>query len=129
MGVPLLCLLLYSAVVLDGCENAGLLGLTRVGSQRVVQISAGFMLFFSVLRRFRTVLASHTIANCGSSLLCHLCLCGFCWSGISPVLQLNSFRTKFILGFSLFLGLPVPQYFKDYILVSDRGPVHTGATW
>ncbi|KAL3611556.1 hypothetical protein D5086_002576 [Populus alba] len=49
MGVPLLCLLLYSAVVLDGCENAGLLGLTRVGSQRVVQISAGFMLFFSVL--------------------------------------------------------------------------------
>ncbi|XP_073265528.1 nucleobase-ascorbate transporter 4-like isoform X4 [Populus alba] len=48
MGVPLLCLLLYSAVVLDGCENAGLLGLTRVGSQRVVQISAGFMLFFSV---------------------------------------------------------------------------------
>ncbi|XP_073265522.1 putative nucleobase-ascorbate transporter 9 isoform X3 [Populus alba] len=76
MGVPLLCLLLYSAVVLDGCENAGLLGLTRVGSQRVVQISAGFMLFFSVLRRFRTVLASHTIANCGSSLLCHLCLCG-----------------------------------------------------
>ncbi|KAJ6965004.1 hypothetical protein NC652_003045 [Populus alba x Populus x berolinensis] len=79
--------------------------------------------------RFGTVLASHTIANCGSSLLCHLCLCGFCWSGISPVLQLNSFRTKFILGFSLFLGLPVPQYFKDYILVSGRGPVHTGATW
>jgi hypothetical protein len=30
-------------------ENAGLLGLTRVGSRRVVQISAGFMLFFSVL--------------------------------------------------------------------------------
>ncbi|KAJ6948815.1 hypothetical protein NC651_002971 [Populus alba x Populus x berolinensis] len=72
MGVPLLCLLLYSAVVLDGC---------------------------------------------------------FCWSGISPVLQLNSFRTKFILGFSLFLGLPVPQYFKEYLLVSGRGPVHTGATW
>lgn len=30
-------------------ENAGLLALTRVGSRRVVQISAGFMLFFSVL--------------------------------------------------------------------------------
>ncbi|KAG6789706.1 hypothetical protein POTOM_005825 [Populus tomentosa] len=41
------------------------------------------------------------------------------------VLQLNSFRTKFILGFSLFLGLPVPQYFKEYLLVSGRGPVHT----
>lgn len=30
-------------------ENAGLLALTRVGSRRVVQISAGFMIFFSIL--------------------------------------------------------------------------------
>lgn len=39
-------------VLLTSCfysENAGLLALTRVGSRRVVQISAGFMLFFSVL--------------------------------------------------------------------------------
>ncbi|KAL9367525.1 hypothetical protein Peur_038724 [Populus x canadensis] len=41
------------------------------------------------------------------------------------VLQLKSFRTKFILGFSLFLGLPMLQYFKEYLLVSGRGPVHT----
>ncbi|PWA71341.1 Extracellular ligand-binding receptor [Artemisia annua] len=32
-----------------GSENAGLLALTRVGSQRVIQISAGFMIFFSIL--------------------------------------------------------------------------------
>lgn len=30
-------------------ENAGLLALTRVGSRRVVQIAAGFMIFFSIL--------------------------------------------------------------------------------
>lgn len=30
-------------------ENAGLLALTKVGSRRVVQIAAGFMIFFSVL--------------------------------------------------------------------------------
>lgn len=30
-------------------ENVGLLGLTRVGSRRVVQISAGFMIFFAML--------------------------------------------------------------------------------
>ncbi|TQE10791.1 hypothetical protein C1H46_003694 [Malus baccata] len=29
-------------------ENAGLLALTRVGSRRVIQISAGFMIFFSI---------------------------------------------------------------------------------
>jgi hypothetical protein len=33
-------------------ENAGLLALTRVGSRRVVQISAGFMIFFSILGKF-----------------------------------------------------------------------------
>ncbi|GFY97545.1 Xanthine/uracil permease family protein [Actinidia rufa] len=39
-------------------ENVGLLGLTRVGSRRVVQISAGFMIFFSVLGKFGAVFAS-----------------------------------------------------------------------
>ena len=34
-------------------ENVGLVGLTRVGSRRVVQISAAFMLFFAI---FGTVL-------------------------------------------------------------------------
>ncbi|KAL2935973.1 Nucleobase-ascorbate transporter 6 [Bienertia sinuspersici] len=39
-------------------ENAGLLTLTRVGSRRVVQISAAFMLFFSILGKFGAVFAS-----------------------------------------------------------------------
>jgi xanthine/uracil permease len=30
-------------------ENVGLLGSTRIGSRRVIQISSGFMMFFSVL--------------------------------------------------------------------------------
>lgn len=33
-------------------ENAGLLALTRVGSRRVVQIAAVFMIFFSILGKF-----------------------------------------------------------------------------
>lgn len=39
--------------------------------------------------------------------------------------NLNSFRSKFILGFSLFMGLSVPQYFKEYVFVTGHGPVHT----
>ena len=30
-------------------ENVGLLGSTRIGSRRIIQISAGFMIFFSML--------------------------------------------------------------------------------
>ncbi|KAL5226939.1 hypothetical protein ABZP36_015204 [Zizania latifolia] len=39
-------------------ENSRLLVLTRVGSRRVVQISAGFMIFFSILGKFGAVFAS-----------------------------------------------------------------------
>ncbi|KAG2278299.1 hypothetical protein Bca4012_041383 [Brassica carinata] len=43
--------------------------------------------------------------------------------------NLNSFRTKFILGFSVFLGLSIPQYFNEYTAIKGYGPVHTGARW
>ncbi|MBA0674437.1 hypothetical protein Goari_016037, partial [Gossypium aridum] len=39
-------------------ENVGLLGLTRVGSRRVVQISAGFMMFFSIFGICPTLICS-----------------------------------------------------------------------
>lgn len=44
-NVLLICIMIFCAYR----ENIGLLGLTRIGSRRVVQISAGFMIFFSVL--------------------------------------------------------------------------------
>ena len=40
-------------------ENAGLLALTRVGSRRVIQISAGFMIFFSVFGMLAQVTLSY----------------------------------------------------------------------
>lgn len=43
--------------------------------------------------------------------------------------NLNSFRTKFILGFSIFMGLSIPQYFNEYTVINGYGPVHTGGRW
>lgn len=43
--------------------------------------------------------------------------------------NLNSFRNKFILGFSIFLGLSVPQYFNEYTVIAGYGPVHTHGRW
>ncbi|KAL2324291.1 hypothetical protein Fmac_023349 [Flemingia macrophylla] len=45
--------------------------------------------------------------------------------GFLQFCNLNSFRSMFILGFSLFMGLSVPQYFNEYLLLSGHGPVHT----
>ncbi|BBH03844.1 Xanthine/uracil permease family protein [Prunus dulcis] len=84
-------------------ENAGLLALTRVGSRRVVQISAGFMIFFSILGKFGAVFASIP----GPIIAALYCLFfAYVGAGGLSFLQfcnLNSFRTKFILGFSIFM--------------------------
>uniref|UniRef100_A0A5B7ADK2 Putative nucleobase-ascorbate transporter 6 n=1 Tax=Davidia involucrata TaxID=16924 RepID=A0A5B7ADK2_DAVIN len=101
-------------------ENAGLLALTRVGSRRVVQISAGFMIFFSILGKFGAFAALYCLffAYVGSVGLSFLQFC-----------NLNSFRTKFILGFSVFMGLSIPQYFNEYTAINGYGPVHTTGRW
>lgn len=49
-------------------ENAGLLGLTRVGSRRVIQISAGFMFFFSVLGVCYIASSKLNLPDCFSNL-------------------------------------------------------------
>ncbi|KAM1388465.1 hypothetical protein ACFX13_016948 [Malus domestica] len=95
-------------------ENAGLLALTRVGSRRVIQISAGFMIFFSIFGKFGALFASIPTPII-AALSC--VLFGYVASAGLSFLQfcnLNSFRTKFVLGFSFFMGISVPQYFREY---------------
>lgn len=43
--------------------------------------------------------------------------------------NLNSFRTIFVLGYSIFIGLSVSQYFNEYTAINGYGPVHTKARW
>ncbi|XP_071723706.1 nucleobase-ascorbate transporter 6-like [Rutidosis leptorrhynchoides] len=110
-------------------ENAGLIGMTAVGSRRVVQIAAGFMIFFSCLGKFGAIFAAIPTSiiaalNCfffayvGSAGLTYLQFC-----------NLNSFRSKVILGFSIFMGLSIPEYFQEYTQHKGFGPVHTRLTW
>lgn len=110
-------------------ENAGLLALTRVGSRRVVQISAGFMIFFSILGKFGAVFASIPAPIVAGLYCLFFAYVGSAGLSFLQFCNLNSFRTKFILGFSIFMGLSIPQYFNEYTAVNGYGPVHTGARW
>ncbi|CAJ1971136.1 unnamed protein product [Sphenostylis stenocarpa] len=110
-------------------ENVGLLGLTRVGSRRVVQISAGFMIFFSILGKFGAVFASIPFPIF-AALYC--ILFGLVASiGISflQFTNLNSMRNLIIIGLTLFLGISIPQFFNQYWTPSRHGLVHTNAGW
>ncbi|KAK4747305.1 hypothetical protein SAY87_026342 [Trapa incisa] len=117
----------------NGCsvsvENAGLLALTRVGSRRVIQISAGFMIFFSILGKFGAVFASIPVPIVTALYCIFFAYVGAVGVSFLQFCNLNSFRTKFILGFSVFMGLSVAHYFNDYTVLNGYGPVHTSARW
>ncbi|GAV56594.1 Xan_ur_permease domain-containing protein, partial [Cephalotus follicularis] len=111
-------------------ENAGLLALTRVGSRRVIQISAGFMIFFSVFGKFGAFFASVPLPIVAAI---YCILFGYVSSaglGFLQFCNLNSFQAKFILAFSFFIGISVPQYFREYYHEGFReGHIHTRHGW
>lgn len=52
-------------------------------------------------------------------------------TGISQLqfANMNMTRNIFVVGFALFMGLSVPQYFREFELRAGHGPVHTNARW
>ncbi|KAL6953504.1 N-terminal acetyltransferase [Sarracenia purpurea var. burkii] len=109
-------------------ENVGLLGLTRVGSRRVVQISAGFMILFSILGKFGAVFASIPFPIYAALYCVLFGLVGSVGLSFLQFTNMNSMRNLTITGLSLFLGLSVPQFFNDY-QTFQRGLVRTNAGW
>ncbi|XP_057430400.1 putative nucleobase-ascorbate transporter 10 isoform X2 [Lotus japonicus] len=105
-------------------ENAGLLALTRVGSRRVIQISAGFMIIFSVFGKFGAFFASIPLPIIAALYCVFFGYVSSAGLGFLQFCNLNSFRTKFVLGFSFFLGISVPQYFIEYYQLK-----HHDARW
>nr|XP_024378510.1 nucleobase-ascorbate transporter 5-like [Physcomitrium patens] len=110
-------------------ENVGLVGLTRVGSRRVAEISAGFMLFFSIFGKFGAVLASIPQPIVTAFLCINFGVVVGTGISMFQFANMNSTRNIFVVGFSLFMGLSVPQYFNEFSLRSGHGPVNTNSPW
>ncbi|KAF2303016.1 hypothetical protein GH714_012638 [Hevea brasiliensis] len=53
------------------------------------------------------------------------------FSGLSflQFTNMNSMRNLFITGVAFFLGLSVPEYFREYTAKAFHGPAHTRAGW
>ncbi|MED6164031.1 N-acetyltransferase 10 [Stylosanthes scabra] len=107
-------------------ENAGLLALTRVGSRRVIQISAGFMILFSVFGKVCALFASIPLPIFAALYCVFFGYVSSAGLGFLQFCNLNSFRTLFILGFSFFIGFSIPQYFSEYYHLKHES---SGARW
>ncbi|RLV85320.1 hypothetical protein DV515_00016077, partial [Chloebia gouldiae] len=99
--------------------NIGVLGITKVGSRRVIQYGAAFMLLLGMVGKFSALFASLPDPVLGA-LFCTLF--GMITAvGLSNLqfIDLNSSRNLFVLGFSIFFGLVLPSYLKQNPLVTD----------
>ncbi|XP_028909288.1 solute carrier family 23 member 1 isoform X9 [Ornithorhynchus anatinus] len=90
--------------------NIGVLGITKVGSRRVVQYGACIMLVLGTVGKFTALFASLPDPILGG-MFCTLF--GMITAvGLSNLqfVDMNSSRNLFILGFSMFFGLTLPNY-------------------
>ena len=100
-------------------ENIGAIGLTRVGSRRVVQVGALLMLGLGVIGKFGALFTTIPQPIVGGM---YCAMFGMIASvGLSNLqfVDLNSARNLFIVGFSFFMGLSVPEYFAANPLVLE----------
>ncbi|XP_025788509.1 solute carrier family 23 member 2 [Puma concolor] len=98
--------------------NIGVLGITKVGSRRVIQYGAALMLALGMIGKFSALFASLPDPVLGA-LFCTLF--GMITAvGLSNLqfIDLNSSRNLFVLGFSIFFGLVLPSYLRQNPLVT-----------
>lgn len=103
-------------------ENIGAIGLTQVGSRRVIQCGAVIMIVLAVFGKFGALFSTIPQPIVGGM---YCVMFGMIASvGLSNLqfVDLNSARNLFVIGFTLFMGLSVPEYFK-----SLEAPLLTGS--
>jgi len=103
-------------------ENIGAIGLTRVGSRRVVQVGAAIMLFLGCIGKFGalfTTIPQPIVGGMYCALFGMIAAVGL--SNLQRV-NLNSSRNLFILGFAFFMGLSMPFYISKHPVSFSAAP-------
>jgi len=98
-------------------ENIGAIGLTRVGSRRVVQIGATLMILLGTFGKFGALFATIPRPIVGGMYCTMFGMIAAVGLSNLQFVDLNSARNLFILGFSFFMGLSVPEYFSAHTLM------------
>ena len=93
-------------------ENIGAIGLTRVGSRRVVQVGAAFMLLLGTFGKFGALFTTIPQPIVGGMYCAMFGMIAAVGLSNLQFVNLNSARNLFILGFAFFMGLSVPEYFS-----------------
>ncbi|XP_078492590.1 solute carrier family 23 member 2-like [Ciona intestinalis] len=102
-------------------ENIGAIGITRVGSRRVLQV-AGFIFFIlGMLSKFGSIFVTIPDPVIGGLFCVMFGMIAAVGLSNLQYVDLNSPRNLFIVGFALFMGLTVPEWMK-----ANKGVIQTG---
>lgn len=117
-------------------ENIGAIGLTRVGSRRVIQYGALLMIGLGAVAKFGaifTTIPGPIVGGMYTALFGMIAAVGL--SNLQFV-NLNSARNLFIIGISLFVGISMPMYFKamaspdlQAYFATNYGIIVSAPTW
>jgi len=110
-------------------ENIGAIGITGVGSRRVVQMGALLMIGFAVIGKFGALFTTIPQPIVGGM---YCAMFGMIASvGLSNLqfIDLNSSRNLFVLGFAFYMGLSIPEYFSQNPISFDPAWIGEHATF
>ena len=106
-------------------ENIGAIGVTKVGSRRVIQYAAFIMLGFGIVSKLGALFV--TIPNPIIGGIFSVMFGIITAVGLSNLqfVDLNSTRNLFVLGFSLFFSLVLPKWMEEQANMGHN-PIRTG---
>lgn len=104
-------------------ENIGAIGVTKVGSRRVIQYGGLLMIFFGSLGKFGALFVTMPEPVVGG-IFCVMfaVITGVALSNLQFI-NLNSSRNLFILGCAIFFGLMIPKFIKTNPEFLDTGSI------
>ena len=94
-------------------ENIGAIGVTKVGSRRVIQFGALIMIFFGLMSKFGTLFMTIPEPIIGGIFCIMFGIITAVGLSNLQFVDLNSTRNLFVLGFSVFFGLTISKWAKS----------------
>ena len=90
-------------------ENIGAIGITKVGSRRVIQYGALIMLVMGLIGKFGALVVTIPTPVVGGVFCIMFSIITAVGLSTLQFVDLNSSRNLFVIGFSIFMGIAIPE--------------------
>uniref|UniRef100_H2YFV9 Solute carrier family 23 member 2 n=1 Tax=Ciona savignyi TaxID=51511 RepID=H2YFV9_CIOSA len=104
-------------------ENIGAIGITKVGSRRVVQTGAVIMLILAVIGKFGALFTTIPDPVVGGMFCVMFGMIAAVGMSSLQFVDLNSSRNLLVMGFSIFMGVALPEWVRKNKTVIATGSV------